>query len=249
MKQLTTTNTELRLTDVIKSTSPSLAKLNRENPEMTKRFIFLNIAKIFKFYAPYEPNQIQVTEFINFVLKEGYYLKEADFIIFTNNCINRTYIPKYKFDITDLQDWFLNYLDVRFDEAAKINSYSAKKEEPINKPLSEKGQQVLTELSEIFKGGKSTNNVNDPKSAYVSKICLQFNREAKREIEVEVIEGDKKYKVMKPCAPYMEYGGKILFINEYVAARFEDFYNEVTAEWSQIEGDKVSLDEYIKSKI
>ena len=138
------------------------------------------------------------------------------------------------------------YLDSRVETSVQINTYKPAE----NIPLSPKGKQVIEELSEIFKNKPKSNNLNDPKGAYVSKISLEFSRKALTEIEVEIVERDgSKYKVLKPCAPYMEYAGKRLFLNEYVAARFEDFYNDVTAEWSQIEGEKISLQEYINEKI
>jgi len=254
MNQLTKHTEPITLPEVIKSNLPSLAKLRRENEQDLRGELFKQIAKVCLFYS-YEPNQLQAFQFIDFVLKEGYYLKAADITIFVDRCLNRFYKPKYKFDIAELQDWFLMYLDSRVETAIQVNSLKEPKkdkpeEQTENLPLTEKGKQVLEELSEIFKSKPKSNNINDPKGAYVSKISLEFSREAKTEIEVEIVERDgSKYKVLKPCAPYMEYGGKRLFLNEYVAARFEDFYNDVTAEWSQIEGDKISLQEYINEKI
>jgi hypothetical protein len=236
----------------------SLVRLNRI-PEISKKLkdTYMGLTDlVFLFYR----EKLNSTEFdmiYEAVMRIGYYSNIPDFKLFCEYCKDGRYktrpetvdgvtvaVKFYKLTPDVFIEWFKCYLLDRGEEFVRLNSVANK----VNKSQPFESIEVFEKLSEIFKS-KETVQIEKPKDwtvILVDKLRSEYHdKKTINNVPIENLLHKKSYLE----AESVEYAGKFLGLNEYVAARFEDFYNDVTAEWSQIEGEKISLVEYINEKI
>lgn len=224
------------LKELVKTQCNDLTKLKsagfirKNHPEYYEEVVIKIHSLILDVFTFYNEQIIEenLIPMIQQVEEIGRYLTGADIDIFKNNCRAGIYPLKFRLTPPVFIEWLKQYIYDRGEEFANANHMVKKQHESV--PLH---PQAVEKISEIFKPKESEPKPEvEQKFDPVRKLVNIFKRDFDEGCLTE-----KTAENSTVFIQFIEYEGKKLGINEYLAARFENFYNEITAEYSTAETD------------
>lgn len=205
------------------------------------------ILDVFTFYNEQiiEENLIPMIQQVEEI---GKYLTGADIDIFKNNCFAGVYPLKFRLTPPVFIEWLKTYINDRGEEFANANHIVKKEYDRVKF-----NPQAIEKISEIFKPKEveiqPEEKKVDPVQKLVNTFIKDFKENCKDEIETKMVDRyGETQTYLSQCREYIEYEGKNLGINEYIAARYENFYNNIMAEYATAKTD-LRFDQYFKEKI
>lgn len=228
----------------------SMGKIRKFYPEYYREVLIKLkdcIIDIFSFYK--EELEMENFKMILAQVEEiGRYLTGADIDIFKKNCLAGKYELRFRLTPPVFIDWLKTYINDRGEEFANANHIVKKEHDRVKF-----NPQAIEKISEIFKPKEDEIQLEekkvDPVQKLVNTFIKDFKENCKDEIETKMVDRyGETQTYLSQCREYIEYEGKNLGINEYIAARYENFYNNIMAEYATAKTD-LRFDQYFKEKI
>lgn len=246
----------------IKETNPvTIQKSDQSEVDAAIQVLIMNV---FSFYGEVYTDE-QRDFLIEKIKKDGFYLSLCDLITFQWVCMEGKYknrveeIDNHEFKITFFKlspsvfvEWFLCFLKDRRNFFIEANRTFAEKEKYEFVPESLQLLKFFADKNKEVYDVKMTNLNEMGESEYtIRRKNLQYvlEREFKDGCKYETEENRGQGLMMYPCEAHIQVGDKKLTRHEYVSMRFSEVYDNLITEHAEIEGEKISLQEYVNSRI